>query len=649
MPNAVRNVLVVGALVALSVFLFRDRAGTGARDEGQHPAASADSRVIVPLPYLPPGLCYPLVGRAEVRQVLDEIHETLLRKDEDTDRLVPNVAQSHTCEDIVVLGDLAPAGLLGEVEVAVLVDQTPRAVRAIVGTVEETSDGFVVTTRDASVSRLAREHVSSVRRRAVITFTLRDDVRWQRSLVGAVPASHAEQRLDARDVWFSWAIHTNPELVCKATKPFLGHVAACQVVDSRTVRLQYDDQYALGLDWLGTTLTLLPSHLYDLTDPDHLAHDASASASARAEAVSSNPHNELWVGLGPYQVTQFGPEHIEARRVAAGPGAPAHFDPLRAGHIDVLRWRVVSGPGGVVRALIEGELDAAGGLRGEDCQLLVAQARGGPPRHTILAREGAQCGVLGWNLRRPPLDELVVRQALARAIDLDVILANQYPPAFGAHARWVPALVPRAVERRLPELQRETLDTQAAIELLEDAGWFDRDGDGQVDRAGESLEFRLSIPAGHERAQAVATLVQADARRIGVVVEIEPMEGATLQQRVAAGDFQAYLGSFTMPAEFDPDSVYGSRWAAPGAGGVNTFGVDDMELDRLIAGLSCELDAERRDTLWRELRDRVHHSVQPGLLWSPPVLFAADSRLLGVRRDQTVRNEGLRDWSWGQR
>jgi hypothetical protein len=53
--------------------------------------------------------------------------------------------------------------------------------------------------------------------------------------------------------------------------------------------------------------------------------------------------------------------------------------------------------------------------------------------------------------------------------------------------------------------------------------------------------------------------------------------------------------------------------------------------------------------LWRELRDRVHHSVQPGLLWSPPVLFAADSRLLGVRRDQTVRNEGLRDWSWGQR
>jgi hypothetical protein len=45
----------------------------------------------------------------------------------------------------------------------------------------------------------------------------------------------------------------------------------------------------------------------------------------------------------------------------------------------------------------------------------------------------------------------------------------------------------------------------------------------------------------------------------------------------------------------------------------------------------------------------VHHSVQPGLLWSPPVLFAADSRLLGVRRDQTVRNEGLRDWSWGQR
>jgi len=584
-----------------------------------------------------------------VRQVLDEVHETLLRMDEGTEHLVPNVAQSYTCEDLVVLDELAPAGLSGEVEAVVVVDDTLRAVRAVVGVVQEDPDGFVVTPRDSAPSRLSREHVSSVRRRAVITFTLRDDVRWQRSLVDTVPEPRTDQLLDARDVWFSWLIHTNPELDCTATKPYLRRVAACEVVDSRTVRFQLDDQCALGLHWLGTTLTLLPSHLYDLTDPDHVAYDAAASARARAEAVRSNPHNELWVGVGPYQVTQFGPQHIEARRVAAAPGAPAHFDPMRAGHIDMLRWRVLSGPGAVARALIEGELDAGGGLRDEDCQLLVAQSRGGPPRHTIFAREGATIGVIGWNLRRPPLDDFAVRQALAQSINLKAIFDNQYPPAFGAHTRWLPALVPQAVEGRLPTLEREALDTQGAIERMTEAGWFDRDGDGQADRDGVSLTVRLTVPAGHERASAVAALVQADARRVGINVVVEVLEGGTVQERVKSRDFQAYLGSFLLSADFDPESVYGSRFAPPGASGINTFGIADPELDELCADLTREVDPARRDELWGALRNRVHHAVQPGLFWSPPVLFAADSRLLGVRRDRTVRNEGLRGWSWGQR
>lgn len=649
MPKAVRNLLVVGSLVALCVYLIRAETGCGAHDQAGRPGAPAESRVIVPLPYLPPGLCYPLVGSTEVRQVLDEVHESLLLMDERSERMDPNVAQSYTSEDLVVLADLAPAGLPGEVEAAVVVDETLRVVRAVVGLVQEDPDGLIVTPRSGAPLRLAREHAASVRRAAVITFTLRDDVRWQRSLVDSSTGARADQWLDARDVWFSWWIHTNTELDCTATRPYLGHVAACEVVDSRTVRFQLDDQYALGLHWLGTTLTLLPSHIYDLTDPDHVAHDPEASARARAEAVRSNPHNELWVGLGPYQVTQFGPQFIEARRVAAAPDAPSHFDPARAGHIDVLRWRVLSGPGAVTRALIEGELDAGGGLRDEDCKLLLAQAKGGPPRHTIFGREGAVIGVIGWNLRRPPLDDLAVRQALAQSINLEAIFANQYPPAFGARARWLPALVPHAVEARLPKFQRDALDTQGAVERMTNADWLDRDGDGKADRDGESLTVRLTVPAGHERAAAVAALLQADALKVGIDVVIELLEGGTVQERVRSRDFQAYLGSFLLSADFDPESVYSSRLAPPGAGGINTFGIADPELDKLCLDLAREVDPARRDELWGALRERVHRAVQPGLFWSPPVMFAADSRLLGVRRDLTVRNEGLRGWSWGPR
>jgi hypothetical protein len=127
------------------------------------------------------------------------------------------------------------------------------------------------------------------------------------------------------------------------------------------------------------------------------------------------------------------------------------------------------------------------------------------------------------------------------------------------------------------------------------------------------------------------------------------LDGATLQQRIAAKEFQAYLGSIHLPANFDPGSVYAACWAAPGADGINTFGVDDEQVGRCVEDLAREFDPERRDTLWCELRDRLHRAVQPGVFWLPPVVFAADARLLGVRRDLTVRSEGLRDWSWGDR
>ena len=88
----------------------------------------------------------------------------------------------------------------------------------------------------------------------------------------------------------------------------------------------------------GLDFCLLPSHLYDLTDPDHADHDLDASPEARARAINENSHNIDWVGLGPYRMTKWvRDDYIEAVRF------DDYFEqvPARRGYVDVLRWKYI--------------------------------------------------------------------------------------------------------------------------------------------------------------------------------------------------------------------------------------------------------------------------------------------------------------------
>ena len=66
-----------------------------------------------------------------------------------------------------------------------------------------------------------------------------------------------------------------------------------EVVDDLTVRFFYEEQYAFAKGTVGDSLTVLPSHIYNLADPDNPEHDPNASLEKQGKHINENRHNQL--------------------------------------------------------------------------------------------------------------------------------------------------------------------------------------------------------------------------------------------------------------------------------------------------------------------------------------------------------------------
>ena len=129
-----------------------------------------------------------------------------------------------------------------------------------------------------------------------------------------------------------------------------------------------------------------------------------------------------------------------------------------------------------------------------------------PGLHSRTAGEGASV-VMWWvNFERGPLSDPLVRQAVSRAIDRESIAGVVAPAGTGSFAD---LLLPEAMAS-CPGVAGPSYDPQRARELLAEAGYADSDGDGYMDKDGQTLEIviggypqRFQLPIMAEAAQAM--------------------------------------------------------------------------------------------------------------------------------------------------
>ncbi len=562
--NIVVNALLIASTLAPQSSIAPPRPGGGPLD--LHVGAAAEAAkparggsVAVAVPSLPPSLNAMLESSGVARQILYEVHDSLLRRNWETWELEPSLASSveRTLED------------------------------------EELA----------------------------LTFTLREDVRW-----------HDGHPFDARDVLFSFECFRNPQVRCDRKRAAFEKIASARLLEDGRVRFAFGEPYFLAEAAFDETFTILPSHIYDLSDPDHKSHAADTDHLERAKLVNEHRANREWIGLGPYRVVEFAADRVVAHRV------DHYHDRTNAGWLDQLTWRALGDPNAALAALLEGQVDFVDRLSVED----YFGARTASESFTKSFGKGLlltpSLSVTAWNLSAPKLSDARVRTALAHAANWDAIRNGIYrglalrvtgeQPAFAPH--YDATLSPLAFDRA------------RAQTLLAQAGWIDRDGDGRVDREGAPLEIEYLYSSGAGVSQQIAQALQADWEAVGVSVRLAARDPAAFAEALRKRQFEAAALTLASSYISDPEPVWHSRWSS--AASANRWGLADGQVDALIAKLQRELDPASSRALFHRLQARVHQ-LQPCMfgLWAAR-RYALSKRVRGVELYALDPGYSLRRW-----
>jgi peptide/nickel transport system substrate-binding protein len=559
-------------------------------------------RVILHMAGQPANINYMIDNSAATSTILKEVHSALLLFNWNTWKQELALAERMDVEDTLILKG-------GRAE-----DNS----NIVFGKVTETEDEYVVTSGSPmhamEETRVPKAEVQSLERGTVFTFKVRQDVLW-----------HDGHPFDAEDVLFTWQSYLNPAVDCEQARFRFQEVAKGELLDRHTVRFFYRQQYYSAVETFNDTLCILPRHLYDLLDPDNKDFDPQATVQQRGEYINDNPHNIDWVGLGPYRVTKWErDQYIEAERF------PGYFeqDPAKAGYLDTLRWRFIKDDDAAFNALLNKEIDIFWRVKTEDYKGENTAQKAFTDTYYKAYVYTGQYNYTTWNMTRSKFSDVRVRTALCYAYDVRGWIKSKYSglavPVTGPFFFLSPGY-----DRSVQPLP---YDPDKAEELLTEAGWYDRNGDGTIDKDGEEFVIEFLSMAGNKASESYATKLQESFARVGVKLVLQPLEFASLQDRLKDRQFDAASLAWTIPElESDPRQIWHSAQAVPGLRSSNYSSYADPLTDELIEKGRHELDFEKRQEHWRAMHRRIYE-LQPYLFGqTPPMKLAINRKLRGVR------------------
>jgi peptide/nickel transport system substrate-binding protein len=563
----------------------------------------------------PPNLNFFIENSASIRWVLYDVHAGLLAFDPVSWEYELDAAQHYDIEDQLLLTGDAGTDWSGSAFAGAV--STAAEGQVVFGRiVSDDGDSYVLESgsgfHDMARVEVPKSDVAEVILGSVYTFELRDGVVW-----------HDGHALDADDLVFTMGLFSNPNVDCDEKRYKYEKIKRTDKVSDGVVRFFWDRQYFASTAAFGFDLCILPSHLYNLADPDNSDHDASASPEDQGAYVNDNKHNIDWVGLGPYRVTTFERgQYIEAEK------ADTYWkkDPRESGYLDTIRWRSINHDDLAFQALLNDEIDIFYRIKSEDFfGDLTRTETFEKVAYKALTYVG-NVGYTVWNMRRPKLSDPRVRTALSHAFDIKNWIATNYR----GYALWSTGTQFWFGDAYNHEVGGNAYDPYLAEDLLSEAGWYDRDGNGIVDKDGEDLVIEILMPSGNKASEKLLQAFQEAYRKVGVKVDIQPYEWATFLEHLLDRDFDAANLAWTLPdPESDPEQLWHSKHS--GLRSSNHSGMNDPEIDALIDAGQRELDKDKRMEIWHEVHQRIY-DLQPYLLgWNVPRKIAINKKLHGLK------------------
>jgi peptide/nickel transport system substrate-binding protein len=468
------------------------------------------------------------------------------------------------------------------------------------------------------------------------TFKIRPDARFQdgRPVTGA-------------DVLFSLKVIKCPLVNAPFLRVYFNSVIDAELLDPYTIRFVTKEPYFLNESVLGQEIKILPRHYYDpddllrnvairdlLREPDKL----SEGIKQFADNFNKN-YNRSPLGTGPFKFHRWktGQEIELVRDVNYwGNGKQGIDQP----YLDRLKFRVVNNMDAALVRLKSGGLDYMEVLQPVQHVRGSSSARFNQEFKKYEYYAPAY-SYIGWNNVHPIFSDKRVRQAMTYLTDRKQIVKSVL---FG-----LGEVVDSHIYLFRPEydksLKSYPFDPKKALELLNQAGWRDSDGDGildkEIDGKKTPLRFEIKVNSGNAVRKSVALILLDELKKHGIDVRVRELDWTIFLNDVKNHHFDAVvLGWGMSTTEPDAYQVWHSSQAANK--GSNAISYKNPRVDEILEQYRREFDPQKRIQIYKEFQQILHEEQPYTFLYVSKRVSALHRRFQNVE----IFPDGLRPIDW---
>lgn len=408
----------------------------------------------------------------------------------------------------------------------------------------------------------------------MVTFYLRKDVHFHETAY-FIPT----RMLNADDVLFSFQRMLDPNneyhKVSGGRYPFFQNAQLADLIDSiekindHTIRFRLSHPDSSFLANIGGNSAVILSKEY---------------ADSLVEFNSMQDLDTLPIGTGPFKFKQY------------SSGAFIRYEPhlkfwREPSQLQQLVFDITPRDTGRLTKLLAGECDVI-------AYPIAHEKIDQHPELTLESVTSFNVGYFGFNTRKPPFNNPLVRKALSYAINKKAILETVYT----GHADIANGLIPNSSWAYDDSIESQEYSISKAQALLVQAGYPD----------GFTMDL-WAMPvqrAYNPDAITMAKLIQADLKKVGVKVDIiSDYEWSTFLRKISEGEHQSVLLGWSADHP-DPDNFFSTLLSCASAitGSNRTFWCN-KEFDQLIKDALQTDNINKRKLLYSKALKLINEAV----------------------------------------
>ena len=416
----------------------------------------------------------------------------------------------------------------------------------------------------------------------------------------------------AEDFKFYVDVIKNPDVDCAPMRVYLNDLQKVEIISDYEFKVYWAKPYFEALE-ITLGLQPLPRHLYH-------AYDGPFDGKRFND---DSERNRIVIGTGPYRFDSWGKgQRVVLRKWEKYYGRELGVMPP----IDIKIFDIINHPITQFQSLTSKGVDEMS-LTPDLWVNRTNTPDFGPDGFLLKVKyPGRMYNYIGYNLRKPLLQDKRVRQAFSHLIDREKIIKNVYFDL--ARSTSGPFFIDSAFYDK--SIEPPEFSVEKAKAILKDDGWADTDGDGILRKNGQKLEFTAMYPNANPNYPKILPIIKEDMAKAGVQMNLMGLEWSVVVERLEKKDFEACVLGWSMGLSPDPYQLWHSSQADVNSSS-NHIGFKNAEADKLIEDIRSSFDMQKRIELCHKFHALLAEEQPYTFLFSPLSLMAINKRYHNIQ------------------